>query len=58
MRTLARRRKLRAPVIAVGVAAVFLLIVGYAKASGTWEGRVPEQLFFDLIPNAGSYAHP
>ncbi len=44
--------------IAAGATAVFLLVVGYAKASGTWEGRVPEQLFFDLIPNAGSYAHP
>jgi len=58
MRALVRKRRLTAPVIAAGVAAVFLLLVGYAKVTGHWEGRVPEEVFFELIPNADQLAHP
>jgi polyferredoxin len=58
MRTLVRRRRVPAGVIAAGVAAIFLLVVGYAKTTGAWNGRVPEHVFFDLIPRAASFAHP
>jgi NAD-dependent dihydropyrimidine dehydrogenase PreA subunit len=58
MRTLVRRRRVSASAIATGVAVVFVLVVGYAKASGNWEGRVPEHFFFRLIPNAASFTHP
>ena len=58
MRTLVTRRRLPAGVIAAGVAAIFLLVVGYAKTTGHWESKVPEHVFFELIPNADSYAHP
>jgi hypothetical protein len=44
--------------IAAGVAVIFLLVVGYAKTMGYWDSSVPEHVFFELIPNAGSYAHP
>lgn len=58
MRTLVRRRRVPAGLIAAGIAAIFLIVVGYAKATGSWEGRVPEHVFFELIPNAASFAHP
>ena len=58
MRTLVGRRRLTAPQIAAGVAAIFLVIVGYAKASGHWSGNVSEEVFFHLIPNAASFSHP
>ena len=58
MRTLVGRRRLTAPQIAAGVAAIVLVIVGYAKTSGHWNGSVSEEVFFHLIPNAASFSHP
>lgn len=58
MRTLVTRRRVTAPRIALGVAAFFLVAVGYAKLSGHWRGNTPEEVFFQLIPNASSYSHP
>jgi polyferredoxin len=58
MRTVVRQKRLPAPAIAAGVALIFFLFVGYAKSMGYWEGRVPEHVFFELIPNADSFAHP
>lgn len=58
MRTVVRNRRIRARVIAAGVVAIFIGVVGFAKTAGYWEGGVPEYLFFELIPNASSFAHP
>jgi polyferredoxin len=58
MRTIVTRRRLPAAAIAAGVAMIFLLVVGYAKTAGHWDGKVPEHVFFELIPNAKSFAHP
>lgn len=59
MRTVfGQRRRLSAGAIAAGVVMVFLLVVGYAKTSGHWNGKVPEHVFFELIPNAKSLGHP
>jgi ferredoxin len=58
MRTLVTRRRLPAGVIAAGVVVIFLLVVGFAKTMGHWDSSVPEHVFFELIPNADSYAHP
>ena len=58
MRTIVRQRRLPAMTIAAGVAVIFLLVVGYAKTAGHWDGKVPEHVFFELIPNADTYAHP
>ena len=58
MRTLAGCRRIPALAIAAGAALIFLTVVGTAKALGHWEGSVPEHLFFELIPNAASFAHP
>ena len=58
MRTLRRRRKIPALAIATGVSVIFLLVVGYAKVAGQWDGRIPEHVFFELIPKAATFAHP
>ena len=58
MRTLVSRRRVTASRIAIGVAAIFLIVVGYARLSGHWHGNTPEHVFFQLIPNAASYSHP
>ncbi|MEY4635489.1 MAG: hypothetical protein RJA55_1287 [Acidobacteriota bacterium] len=58
MRTLGTRRRVTAPRIAIGVAAIFLALVGYARLAGHWHGNTPEEVFFQLIPNAASFSHP
>ena len=58
MRTLVSRRRVTASQIAIGVAATFLIVVGYARLSGHWHGNTPEHVFFQLIPNAASFSHP
>ena len=58
MRTLVSRRRVTASQIAIGVAATFLIVVGYARLSGHWHGNTPEHVFFQLIPNASSFSHP
>lgn len=53
-----RRTTLQPWVVAAGIAAVFLLIVGYAQAAGHWHTTVPDDVLFRLIPNAGEFGHP
>ncbi len=58
MRTLVGRRRVTAPRIAIGVAAILFVVIGYARVSGHWQGNTPEHLFFQLIPNASTFSHP
>lgn len=58
MRTRSARRRIPALAVAGGVALIFLVVVGGAKAMGYWDGNVPEHAFFKLIPMAASFAHP
>jgi polyferredoxin len=58
MRTLVSRRRVTAPRIAIGVAAILFVVIGYARVSGHWHGNTPEHLFFQLIPNASTFSHP
>jgi hypothetical protein len=44
--------------VATGMAATFLLIVGYAQLAGHWHSTVPEEMLFQLIPRAGQFGHP
>jgi ferredoxin len=44
--------------VATGIAATFLLIVGYAQLSGHWHTRLPDETLFELIPRAGEFGHP
>lgn len=58
MRTLVTRRRVAAPRIALGLAIIFVAVVGYAKTIGAWHGQVSEQVFFELIPKASTLTHP
>jgi polyferredoxin len=44
--------------VAVGIAVLFFGIVGYAKASGYWDGDVPGHVYRQLVPAARSLEHP
>jgi polyferredoxin len=41
--------------IAVGI---FVGIVSYAQWRGYWDTELPEATYFELVPNASSFAHP
>lgn len=50
-------RRLQAGWLAAGVAAVFLLVVGYARVIGGWDGHVPEPMLRALVQQASSIQH-
>jgi polyferredoxin len=52
------RRPLGPVAVAVGVALIFVGLVGFAQFSGHWRGAVPDARYFELIPNASTYTHP
>jgi len=56
----ARRAGWRLPawVVAVGVAAIFLGVVGYAKFSGHWQTNLPAPVYQQLVPSADQATHP
>jgi len=43
---------------AAGIAAIFLVMVGYAKLTGHWNTQVPNQVYLRLVPTANVQAHP
>ena len=53
-----RDGKLSPWAIAAGMAILFFGIVGYAKASGYWDGDVPDHVYRQLVPAAQSLDHP
>ncbi|HYA22849.1 MAG TPA: 4Fe-4S binding protein [Terriglobales bacterium] len=44
--------------LAVGIAALFLGIVGYAKTAGMWQTNVPRTVYIELVPQADQASHP
>jgi hypothetical protein len=44
--------------VAWGLGAIFAGMVGAAILTGHWHSRIPESLYFDLIPRAASFEHP
>lgn len=50
--------RLPAWAISIGIAVLFLGIVGYAKASGHWNGNVPDSVYRQLVPQADETSHP
>jgi len=53
-----RSRRVPAWAVAAGVAIIFLGLVGYAKLSGHWETRLPNQVYFQFVPAADEQLHP
>lgn len=44
--------------VAAVIAVVFFGLVGYAKFSGHWDTRLPQQIYFQLVPQASETVHP
>jgi len=53
-----RRRAVPAWSMAAGIAVIFFGLVGYAKLTGHWNTRLPQQLYFELVSHAGEAQHP
>lgn len=53
-----RSQKLPVWAMAVGIAVLFVGIVGYAKTAGFWNTNVPENVYMQLVPNADQASHP
>ena len=56
--TLGRRHRLRPAVMAAAIAAIFLGIVAVARLTRSWEARLPDAVYFELVPRAAEFAHP
>jgi polyferredoxin len=50
--------RLPAWAMALGIAVLFLGIVGYAKSAGYWSGDVPDSIYRQLVPHASEVDHP
>jgi len=50
--------RLPAWAMAVGIAVLFVGIVGYAKTSGHWKGDIPDFVYRQLVPHAAEVEHP
>jgi polyferredoxin len=44
--------------LAAAIAILFFGLVGYAKFHGRWDTRLPEQVYFQLVPQASQTQHP
>jgi polyferredoxin len=56
--TFPRKRRVPAWALAACIAAIFVGMVSYAKLSGGWEGRIPTEVYRNLVPIAGRLGHP
>ena len=54
----ARHALLSPWVVAALVVGIFAGIVGYAQSRGYWDTTLPDAIYFELVPNASSFAHP
>jgi polyferredoxin len=53
-----RPARLPAWTVAVGIAALFFGIVGFAKTTGHWDSHVPRATYQQLVPDADQARHP
>lgn len=52
------RTRLPAWAVAAGIAALFFGIIGYAKTSGSWNTKIPDHVYTQLVPHANEVSHP
>ena len=52
------KRVVPAWAFAAGIAVIFFGLVGYAKLTKHWDTRVPQAVYFQLVPNASEQRHP
>ena len=55
---LPRHRRLSPAVVAATIAILFLGLVSYAKLSGHWDTKLPQQIYMQLVPSANKASHP
>ena len=56
--SLPRKRAVPAWAMAVAVLALFGGVYGYANYMGYWDTRIPEAVYFNLVPRANEFSHP
>ncbi len=56
--SLPRRGRVSPWAVAAGVATIFLGTYFYGLWTGHWNTHLPQQVYFQLIPNADEFAHP
>jgi hypothetical protein len=44
--------------MALGIAALFLGIVGFAKTAGYWNSDIPDSVYRQFVPQANKISHP
>jgi polyferredoxin len=53
-----RRKAIPVWTVAAMIALLFFGLVGYAKLNGHWDTRLPQQVYFQLVPQASQTQHP
>ena len=53
-----RRKPIPAWGVAPAIAVLFFSLVEYAKLSGHWNTSLPQQIYFELVPQASQTQHP
>ena len=56
--TLPRRRVVPAWAVAAGIVVLFAGLVGVARWTGNWDGRVKPELYRELVQRAAEFGHP
>jgi polyferredoxin len=57
-RRISKAPQLPAWAMAAGIAALFVGMIGYARATGHWNGNVPDHIYQQLVPGANEVEHP
>ena len=57
-RKMGRPKGIPAWAVAAVIALLFFGFVGYAKLSDHWQTRLPQQVYFELVPRASDVQHP
>lgn len=55
---LPRRRIISAWAVALAISVLFLGVVGYAKWQGLWDGRIPDSVYREVLPEIHRLEHP
>lgn len=55
---LGSKRRVPSWAVAAGIAAIFLGMVSYAKATGHWRTDLPSDVYERLVPRADEFGHP
>ena len=56
--SLPRRRALPGWALAAGIVTLFLGIVMAAKATGSWQTLIPDDIYRELVPRSSEFGHP